>query len=282
MLLIISIILFLILLFYLANNKGTCSNVSNEIFISDNKPYIWVFWDGFEPDYIKLCYETLINKCSNNFNIVKLNNNTIHKYLPELKNYNFNNLIIQHKVDIYRIMLLYKYGGIYIDADIIVLKDLSDIINKLKKYDFVGFGCTGKICTNYYGYPSNWLLASKPKTILMKNILTKQLDIINNKLEYHDIGKKIIWEELQKLMSNGYQYYHYNPKYDGSRDINGYWINSDIIFSDIKIEYENIDNMLVYVFYNSDTSNKLKKLSKEELLNKNWNYTKFIKKGLLF
>ena len=60
-------------------------------------------------------------------------------------------LIIAHKVDIYRIMLLKKYGGLYLDSDIIVLKDPIDIINKLECYDFVGFGCTGTICFNSYG-----------------------------------------------------------------------------------------------------------------------------------
>ena len=56
------------------------------------------------------------------------------------------------------------------DMDILVLKDLSQIIDKLQKYDFVGFGCTGYKCKYGYGKPSNWLLASKPKTKLMENI----------------------------------------------------------------------------------------------------------------
>mgnify|MGYP000268147722 CR=1 FL=1 len=44
--------------------------------------------------------------------------------------------------------------------------------------------------------------------------------------------------------------------------------------------YEDEDNMLVYVFYNSNIDNNLKKLTREELLAKDWNYTRFIKKSL--
>ena len=50
-------------------------------------------------------------------------------------------------------LLLYKYGGLYVDADTIVLRDPIEIIHKLQKYDFVGFGCTGNRCNYGYGKP---------------------------------------------------------------------------------------------------------------------------------
>ena len=54
---------------------------------------------------------------------IKLDEKNIYDYLPELKNKNFNfsNLYIAQKVDYYRIFLLYKYGGLYLDADTLVL-----------------------------------------------------------------------------------------------------------------------------------------------------------------
>ena len=61
---------------------------------------------------------------------------------------------------------------------------------------------------------------------------------------------------------------------------NGQWINSDIAFSDIPIEYEDEQNMLFFVFYNSDISDDIKQISEKDLLVKNWNITKFIKRGL--
>lgn len=251
------------------------------------KPYMWLYWDNVNnknnPAIIDLCYETVVKHCSESFEIVRLNKDNIESYIPELQQYKkyMNNLIIAHKVDIYRIMLLYKYGGIYLDSDIVVLRNPVEIMDKLKKYDFVGFGCTGYECKNGYGNPSNWLLASRPNTNLMGNILNKQLEIIkkNKKLDYHDIGKMLIWQELDNLFKQEYEYYHYPNTIDGTRDKDGKWVTTQRLFSNEKIEYDNEKDMLFCVYYNSSDMN-INKLTRNEILNKDWNITKFIKKSL--
>ena len=48
------------------------------------------------------------------------------------KKYKLDRLIIQQKVDYYRVLLLNKYGGLYLDADTIVMKNPIEIVNKLK------------------------------------------------------------------------------------------------------------------------------------------------------
>jgi lipopolysaccharide cholinephosphotransferase len=251
------------------------------------KPYLWQYWDGNKPDYISLCMETVDKVCSKLFNIVRLNKNNIMKYLPEIKKLKLekklDTLIVAHKVDFYRIMLLYKYGGIYIDADIIVLKDPIEIIHKLQSHEVVGFGCTGNICNYGYGKPSNWILASRPTSILMSKVLQTLINKIKkqNTFDYHDLGKLVIWKEIDSLYkTNDYTYYHYPNKIDGSRDVDGNWITSEIAFSNKKIKYEDEENMLFFVIYNSETPINIKKMSRNELLSKKWNFTQFIKKVL--
>jgi hypothetical protein len=253
------------------------------------KPYLWQYWDTLEgkemPSYISLSLQTVDKHCSNSFEIIRLNKDNIYDYIPEIKKYEsvMDKLIIAHKVDIYRILLLFKYGGLYMDADIICLRDPVEIIDKLETNDFVGFGCTGGICKYGYGEPSNWILASRPNSILMNNVLQHLLNKLNNKttFNYHDLGKLVIWEEIAKLIkNNNYKYFHYPNKIDGTRDKNGYWIHSDIIFSDKPIEYEDEPNLMFFVFYGSGITPEVKKLSEDELLSKDWNYTKFLKKAL--
>ena len=255
-----------------------------DIEYNSSKPYLWQYWEGPMPSYIKLCMETVDKHCSEDFNIQRLNESNITEYLPELKEFEnkISKLIIPHKVDIYRIMLLYKYGGIYLDADVIVLRNPREIIDKLKQYDFVGFGCTGNVCKNGYNKPSNWLLASRQDTILMGRILDKLIKKINktDKFEYHDLGKNIIWEELDKLKKEDYTYYHYPNTIDGTRDKYGRWVTSDRIFSNIPIDYDDEENMMFLIIYNSVVNDKIKTMSREEILNKDWNYSKFIKKSL--
>jgi hypothetical protein len=259
---------------------------NKEVYI---KPYLWQYWDNIDsvdtPAYIKLCFDTVDKHCKD-FNIVRLNKENILDYLPELKTLKIydkiNTLIIAHKVDLYRIMLLKKYGGVYMDADIIVLRNPIEIITRLKSNDFVGFGCTGVFCKNGLGEPSNWLMASRKEGILVTKVLDNMINKISTyySFDYHDLGKIIIWEELKKLMADGYNYYHYPNTIDGSRDKNGIWIEANFAFSNIKIDYDDEDNMMFFILYNSMIPKNIKELSREEILNQDWNFTKFLKKSI--
>ena len=236
------------------------------------KPYLFWYWEGEKKKFINLCYETVKKNCSESFNIVTLDNFTIHKWLPDLKKYkkHLDKLMIAQRVDIYRIMLLEKYGGLYIDADILVLKNPIEIINKLDKYNFVGFGCTGIKCKYGYKQPSNAIMASRPHTRLMKNILKEQLHEIQTKdnFEYFDLGKYVIWKYIG-------DYYHYENKYDGTRDKYGNWITNKEIFSDVHIEYDDVDNMLFLEMYNSNLTDEINNMTYDQLINGNTNFANF-------
>jgi hypothetical protein len=262
----------------------------NGVISSSNKPYMWLYWETQngqkKPNYVKLCNDTVKKNCSDSFEIVFLDENNVHAYLPEIKKYNIDleGLIIAHKVDLYRIMLLYKYGGIYIDSDVIVLKDLKQIHDKLNDFDFVGFGCTGIKCTNRYGFPSNWVLVSKKKSILMKECLDilfkKFLRRREKSFGYHEIGKLVIWEALHKLIPKGYSYYHYDSSVDGSRDSFGNWVTSKMMFSTTPIKYDEENKLLFIVFYNSQMSENEKKIPIKELLHSKMNISKFFRIAL--
>ena len=273
------------------NIKLRSNNKTNNLieYNIKKKPYIWQYWDNIDgkstPPYISLCLKTVDVHCSNSFEVVRLNKDNIYKYIPEIKKYKdkMEKLIIAHKVDIYRILLLHKYGGLYIDADTICLRDPIEIIDKLDTNDFVGFGCTGNICKLGYGMPSNWILASSPNSILISRVLKNILNKLENKkdFDYHDLGKLVIWEELDDLIKNhNYKYHHYPNKIDGSRDRNGIWIHSDIVFSNQKIDYEEEENMIFYVFYNHEMPKEVKTMTEQELIHQDWNYSKFLRRSL--
>jgi len=220
------------------------------------------------------------------YNFVILTPETIHNYLPNL-NFDFSNLLIAQKVDYYRIALLYKFGGIWMDADTIVLKDLDEIFQKLDEgYDYAGFGCSLNVCFNGKGIPSNGVLASRKDSKLMERCLNKLDNMLktndkNKKYDYFDFGKKIIWESMEELKP--YDYYHFPSEYDGTRDNKGIWVHSPNFLSEKPTTLINEDKALFIMLANSEFVNHHKwflELNKEQILNGKWWISYLFRKGL--
>jgi hypothetical protein len=150
--------------------------------LNKNSKTIWMYWETLpgrnKPGYIDLCINSVKFNCSKCFNIIVLDNNTIYNYLPEIKTIDFSHLQLPQKVDYYRYALLEKYGGIWIDADILVIKCICPFYKRLKDHDYVGFGCGHDMKTcqqTLYGYskPLNWFMISKPNTPFIKCVKNK-------------------------------------------------------------------------------------------------------------
>lgn len=249
------------------------NNAEDYIVNKFKKPILWSYWEQKSepiranhalrsdkkepPPYIILCFKTFEYKCSKLFDIKILNEKTVYDYIPNLRK-DLNQLGLATKSDYIRIALLFYYGGIWLDADTIVMSNMKEVLDKLNEgWDYIGFGCTGRKCmVSGYPRPSNGAMASQKGSILMKNILIeldRSLDEYflqkkeNRKhFGYFDLGKIIIWKEINKLISQGYNYYHFPSYVDGSRDVNGKWIAPNLIFKN------NIDlmdkNKLIIVF----------------------------------
>lgn len=204
----------------------------NPIIKTDLPFNIWMYWENkpgrTKPKYLELCYKTIV-KHNQNFNINLLNEKTVMQFLPEMRT-DLNQLSIPQKADYIRLSLLYKYGGIWLDSDTIVMKNLTPLLEKLLKHDFVGFGCTGPHCSRTksgYPYPSNWVLVARKNSILMQNclkeadrILTYEIDVLKRK--YHLIGRVLLWNQIKKLrmIDKTWDYFH-QPSTCTERDSKG-------------------------------------------------------------
>ena len=132
---------FSLLLFYFFYHPSPPSPLSK-------KPILWRFWQTLpgkmRPGYIDLCYESQDLHCSSSFQIISLNESNIYTYLPYLSDEKIHQTLpIQQRADYYRYHLLRDYGGVWIDADILVVRDLAPIYQNLMQspYDYQGFGC---------------------------------------------------------------------------------------------------------------------------------------------
>ena len=91
----------------------------------------------------------------------------------------------QFKSDLIRCILLYKYGGVWLDANIITLKPLDWVLKLQKKYiEFVGYYIPNFTTNDNYPVIESWFMASIPKSQFM-NILKKELiDAFGNRKKY--------------------------------------------------------------------------------------------------
>ena len=230
--------------------------------IDPNNRNIWLYWENKpgkkKPVYIDLCYKTIDKNCKN-FRVHKLNEKNIYDYLPDLRK-DINKLKIPQKADYIRYRLLNEYGGIWLDSDIIVINDLSPILDYFDKYDFIGFGCHyGALCSsknNGYPKPANWALVCMKGGPLMKMMVEK----CNNKLDkkgvdnirrnYHSLGRNLLWLCIKELRETGWDYYHYDSKCL-ERDSDGKKIENFRVLQNKKIDKHCKKNYLFIPIYNT-------------------------------
>ena len=204
-----------------------------------SKPHIWCYWETMEgrqkPAYIDLCYDSLQHNCKNCFEIHRLNEKTIRNYLPELNPADLDHLSIPHKTDYYRYALLEKYGGIWIDADIIILKCLCPLYKKLMEssHDYMGFGCgrSRQSCSENpdgKNNPTNWLMMSKPNTKFMKCVRQSAEEVIFQKkdFKYHEIGKRALEKCISNMNHSGDWDYIHIPSSCNEYDSCGHKLNN--------------------------------------------------------
>lgn len=277
-----------------------------EQFDNTDKRKIWIYWQLINgamkpPEYIELCLNIMKKNGSRYFDVIILDEKTVFKYIPNLRN-DINDLPIALKTDYIRVKLLQMYGGIWIDADTILMNNLFDIYTKLNKgIDFISFGCTGPICKSNdgYGRPSNGIIASQANGRLITNMLialeTKLNDYyklsINQRkqFDYFELGKKIIWQEFDKLIKQDptYSIEHISSEQDGTRDCSGKWIVPELIFNK-NINYCNMDKLLVVMLANSIYCGNDKKynwfcnMSISQILNNNYPISKLFKKAISY
>ena len=87
------------------------------------------------PPLIRYIYD---HNCSlakrDNYDLVLITKKNVKDYLKYIPNY-FYNLEANYQSDVVRFYALNQYGGIWLDSDAIILKDLNEFFNKFNQTD---------------------------------------------------------------------------------------------------------------------------------------------------
>ena len=186
----------------------------NKNLIGGNKRTVYIFWEGKEYKLIQVLRKLMYLHSNNNQNytIKLLNRSNIENYIDIPKDIEFDKLQVQHQADYIRIAVIYKYGGIWLDSDIIVLNNLNDLFKYLEEND--GFFITEqKILYNYDKWIYNGIFGSKANTPLLKECLHKMTNILTTKKQ------NIAWVEIGNLLLS--EIYKNTSLFDNYKIING-------------------------------------------------------------
>lgn len=237
-----------------------------------NKPIIWTYWENQQgintPDYIRLCWKSIVLQNKNILQIKIITPDDIDEYLPNLKQHYKKFNYIAHKADYIRFNLLYKYGGIWVDSDFVAFKSISGTLGKVNRYGFVCMGY--KI--NMQLFPLiGFLGARKGNSICLEMI--KSINVHIDKLVTYKIQPK--WDEIggellrDKLRRKQGHYFIYDSEYFCPYPIQFKPVDNLTLFSNNNL-IQNIISEDARAFgqclANNTFSTKLKNYSEEQIL----------------
>lgn len=139
---------------------------------------IWTYWEKLEgrpmPEYLELCFETMVmHNPSCEFIVVSEEN--VRDYVPDLdprwfevyaSDRNDPGLSIATRADYIRMRLVHEQGGIWLDADTVVVRNLDPTLELLNTSDSGIF-----IMTPKKGRTPNEIFFAKPKCQFLKTAI---------------------------------------------------------------------------------------------------------------
>jgi hypothetical protein len=128
---------------------------------------IWQYWEtqDFKPLFVDGLHE--IAKNNSGVEVVLVTPEKVREYIPDIPKEILNIKEIAHKADMIRALLIYHYGGMWLDSDAIVLSDLNWMFDMLSEYDFIGFNNNGRFDDSPLNVRINCFL-SRPGSSVMK------------------------------------------------------------------------------------------------------------------
>jgi len=97
---------------------------------------IWSYWEGPTFPLLDLCRETMLR---HNPGAVLLGPEELDKLRPFDRDLDFSQRCIAHKSDYIRFFLLNQYGGMWVDADCIVMRPLQPVLDCLSVAHFIAY-----------------------------------------------------------------------------------------------------------------------------------------------
>ncbi|UNL60918.1 capsular polysaccharide synthesis protein [Limosilactobacillus mucosae] len=161
---------------------------------------IWImWWQGYNnaPNLVKACINSVkINNKNHNVIIITQENFKDYVMLPNfiLKKFENGYISITHLSDIIRVLLLYNYGGLWIDSTVL---NISSINRKVFDSTFFSIRTGLETKEPSHGEWTTFFMASHPKNKLMKKIAVSHFKFWKN---HNEVIDYIMFDYIIRLL----------------------------------------------------------------------------------
>lgn len=110
---------------------------------------VWLFWEGKKPEWIAMCEQTVFAHAPN----VRVLSNADFEDLRDIDlDLDVGSIPVTQRSDYVRAFLLHRFGGLWIDSDCVVVRDLHPLLDQLPHVDFMGYRDESEwIASNFIG-----------------------------------------------------------------------------------------------------------------------------------
>lgn len=120
---------------------------------------VWSYWEGERSALIDECESSWRVHLGDAWDVRVLNARTIAEYGIELPAA-FRSVLPALQADYVRLALLERYGGVWMDASVMLMAPLDDVVAHLGSHDVVAFQRRQGVA-----YIENWFLAVRPPPV---------------------------------------------------------------------------------------------------------------------
>lgn len=129
---------------------------------------IWMYWENDIPEFVEKCIDRMREK-NPDYQVFVLNPDNVNQY-SQIDFILLKDATAQQKADLLRFDLMYRHGGIWLDASIILYDSLDWISDIIVEHKTENFAYYRRKNTTNFNFPvlENWLLASVGNNVFFK------------------------------------------------------------------------------------------------------------------
>lgn len=110
---------------------------------------VWTYWEGPCPAWVRACRRTMLRHVPNLRLLDPTSFAALRRGDPD-EHIDLSHLHVAHRADFIRAFLLQRFGGLWLDADCLVLQPLDEVLQLLQQHDYVAHKARQGVLSNAF------------------------------------------------------------------------------------------------------------------------------------